>query len=260
MKNITIAALTMTTIAAIYIIAALAAILTTQGENLSYAHEYREHLKCVIRTIQIEAVEAVAVADELYAELGTVKAQAERYAIRYRRTMAELQLISRQNNFHKDVIALGNNGVTADLSDLRIPSGASEAQINTLLENTPIYGLGWYFLAAEREYGVNAIIMISIMRQESGIATTGSLWRQNNFAGITNGRGGWARFETPQDGIFALARLLGTHYLCYDGRFHRGVSLEAVNILYAPLSDPLNRGWAPGIRSHTVQFLERLEY
>ena len=259
MKNTAIAALTILLCAAIYLIAVFITFLAMQSENLQHAHDAREHLKCIVRAAQNELAHTAGTVAALSADLESATGRVEQYAAQYRAKAAELSEIYQSAEFLKEALALGANGVTADLSDLRVPSGASEAQINTLLEGTPLYTLGWYFLAAEREYGVNAIIMISIMRQESGIATTGSLWRQNNFAGISNGRGGWARFETPQDGIFALARLLGVHYLCYEGRFHRGVSLDAVNVLYAPLSDPLNHGWAPGIRSHTAQFLERLE-
>ena len=177
---------------------------------------------------------------------------------KYERATMLNQSLQFQLNTIRDVISISESSVVADLSDLRILSNASEAQLNILLQNTPLEGKGWYFLMAEREYGVNAIIMISIMRQESDLGRAGSLWRQNNFAGISNGRGGWASFETPKDGVFALARLLGVHYLCEEGRFHNGVSLEAVNVLYAPLSDYRNHGWASGIRSHTAQALDAL--
>ena len=209
---------------------------------------------------------AVEIQDELYNQVNDVTSLLTQaatlsnlYGSRYA-TVSELASVLQQDlELWHEVASLGQNGVIADLTDLTIPSNASESQLNMLLENTPLEGKGWYFLESEREYGVNAIIMIAIMQQESRLGLAGSLWRQNNFAGITNGRGGWASFATPRDGIFALARLLGTQYLTPDGRFYRGVSLEAVNILYAPLSDPLNSGWASGIRWHTNEALATLE-
>ena len=216
-----------------------------KGEMLAEAAETQERLYSQIYDVTV-----------LFAQAAT---QSNLYGSRYE-TVSELINVLQQHLvlWHK-VASIGQNGVVADLTDLRIPSNAAESQLNMLLENTPLEGKGWYFLESEREYGVNAIIMIAIMQQESQLGLAGSLWRQNNFAGITNGRGGWASFETPRDGIFALARLLGTQYLTPYGQFYRGVSLEAVNVLYAPLSDPLNSGWASGIRWHTNEALATLE-
>jgi hypothetical protein len=214
-----------------------------------------------------EALAVVAETQEtLYSQINDVtvlltqaSTQSNLYERRYAIASELVNVLQKDLELWHKVASIGQNGVVSDLTDLRITSNAAESQLNTLLENTPLEGKGWYFLESEREYGVNAIIMIAIMRQESQLGLAGSLWRHNNFAGLTNGRGGWASFATPRDGIFALARLLGTEYLTPDGQFYRGVSLDAVNILYAPLSDPRNGGWASGVRWHTNGALELLE-
>ena len=161
----------------------------------------------------------------------------------------------------KSASYLERNNIIANLDDLRIKSNATESQINILLANTPLEDAGWYFLEAERTYGVNAIIMIAIMRQESNLGRAGNLWRYNNFAGITDGRGGWARWDTKREGIFALARLLGLHYLCPNGRWYNGVSIEGVNVRYCLLPDGLTTDWdwSRHIRSHTAQFVYWME-
>ena len=216
-----------------------------QGEMLAAAEEIQEKLYSQV--------------DDATSLLTKASSLSTFYGSRYAAASELVSELQQDLELWHKVASIGQNGVVADLTDLTILSNASESQLNILLENTPLEGKGWYFLESEREYGVNAIIMIAIMQQESRLGLAGSLWRQNNFAGITNGRGGWASFATPRDGIFALARLLGTQYLTPDGRFYRGVSLEAVNVLYAPLSDPLNSGWASGIRWHTNEALATLE-
>ena len=194
-------------------------------------------------------------------ELAEMTERAEWYANRYEFAANEFEMIWHELNYLRAVLVIGYNNIVADLSDLRIPSNATEQQLNMLLENSPLRGYGWYFLAAERQYGVNAIFVISLMRQESALGRYQA--NRNNFAGITTGYPDparrWQSFDTVKDGIFAVFRLLGIEYLCYYGRFHMGVSLDAVNRLYAPLSDPLNHGWAPGIRSITRESLNRLE-
>ena len=245
----------------ILMVLASMAMLVIQGNSRLEVIEERDGLEERLLTAE-SALECLRFSLSAFeADLEVVTEQAEWYANRYEFAANEFEMIWHELNYLRAVLALGYNNIVADLNDLRIPSNATAQQLNMLLENSPLRGYGWYFLAAERQYGVNAIFVISLMRQESALGRYQA--NRNNFAGITTSSPDparrWQSFDTVQDGITAVFRLLGIEYLCYYGRFHMGVSLDAVNRLYAPLSDPLNHGWAPGIRSITRESLNRLE-
>ena len=141
----------------------------------------------------------------------------------------------------REAYHLADNVVTVDLQDLTVPSNISEWQMNLLLQGTGLCGTGWYFLEAERRFGVNAVVMAAIMRQESQLATEGWIAQFNNFAGLRAHPGtpnfdGWEVHLTRRDGIFALARRLADFYLHPDAIFYieeHGPSIAGVNIRYA---------------------------
>ena len=137
------------------------------------------------------------------------------------------------------------NSVVVDVNNLRVRSDATETQLNRLLYGSPMAGLGWEFLVAEREHEVNAIILIMIIRQESGLGRHNI--RPYNAAGIRQGSG-WRTFESFAECIMFLASLLDRQYLTEGGAFHNGLSLRDVNIRYCLTSEGLiDWGWSEAI-------------
>ena len=171
-------------------------------------------------------------------------------------------------------VLLPPNGIRVDIDDLTVLSGASEAQMNLLLEGTELHGAGWYFLEAERKHGVNAIIMAAIMWQESHLGSSGRLAQFNNFAGLTahpshpnepvtnRGVGLWEQWHTRREGVLALGYRLGNFYLHPGQRFYSetyGPSIIGVNQRYAVAvdGDP-SPTWGPAIIRHAQLFEERI--
>ena len=154
---------------------------------------------------------------------------------------------------------LGMTNVIVDTNNLRVRSNATESQINALLERTPVEGMGWEFLVAEREHNVNAIILVSIFRRETNLGAVGVGATHNNLGGVTDGMGGFRNFESLHDSIHHTASLLDTQYLSPSGRFYNGVSLRGVNSAYAVHSDgSTNWGWAEIIERFVAEYLYML--
>ena len=167
-------------------------------------------------------------------------------------------------------VFLPPNGVRVDIDDLTVLSGASESQMNIILEGTGLHGAGWYFLEAERHHGVNAIIMAAIMHQESNLGSLGRLAQHNNFAGLVAHlshpnepiEGRWEQWGTRREGIFALAYRLGNFYLHPGQRFYSetyGPSIMGVNQRYAlaPDGGP-SPTWGEAVIRHALLFEGRI--
>lgn len=63
---------------------------------------------------------------------------------------------------------------------------------------------------AAAEHGIDPVLMEAIIRHESAHATSSAARRKNNLAGIM-GRSGQRRYETKEDCVRDLARILGEY-------------------------------------------------
>jgi len=145
--------------------------------------------------------------------------------------------------FTIDKMLLESNNIIFDTNDIRIKANATEEQLNALLEGSPLEGLGWEILKAEKEYEVNAIALISIMKHESVLGRY--VGNNHNLGGLTRYDGGWMGFNSYEHCIDYMGWLLGTQYLSKEGRYYNGVSLTAVNKFYC--GDDI---WVKAVTSH----------
>jgi len=93
-------------------------------------------------------------------------------------------------------------------------------------------GSGEEFIRAERETGVNALVLASIAVHEAAWGDSQLAREKNNFFGWT-GRGGFDDFSTREESIMTTARTLQASYLSRAGSYYHGDNLEAINIRYA---------------------------
>lgn len=156
--------------------------------------------------------------------------------------------------FLQEILSAGYNSARVDFENLRVLSNATEEQLNQILQGSPLADHGWYFLEAERNYTVNALVLIGIIRKESALGRLPAA--PNNIAGIRSTAGGWASFESMVACINFLARLLDQRYLTTGAAFYNGVHIEGVNVRYAlnPGGAP-NWDWSSGIRSSVARDL-----
>lgn len=125
----------------------------------------------------------------------------------------------------------------------------------TVLRGTEMYPLGWVFHHIEDTYQMNGLFFVGLVALESGWNTSHHATVNNNLTGynIIDETSSFS-FATPQDSIFATAKLIYQDYLNPQGRYHNGVSIESINLNYCANSD-----WAEKINRIVYQLLNQLE-
>jgi len=110
-------------------------------------------------------------------------------------------------------------------------SGLNGAILNEKAQGTGMSGLGEAFMAAERNYGVNAGFLFSLAVIESGWGNSGMASQDNNLFGF-----GSKSFSSKEACIDYVAQFIGESYLSSNGKFFKGGTLSAVNTIYCPAS------------------------
>lgn len=118
--------------------------------------------------------------------------------------------------------------------NLRELSNMTSSMAEDLLRGK-LKGLGVYFIEAEEKYQVNAAFMIACSRLESANGSYRFMSRNNLFSlGAYDGNVNNAfSFKTKEDCINYFAELIDEQYLVVDGKYHNGISIWAVNKMYA---------------------------
>ena len=135
----------------------------------------------------------------------------------------------------EDALQLGHNNILLNLDDITIKSNAAEYQLNDLLQENWMRGLGWEFLKAEREYGVNAIALIVLTVLQTYVTEEGVEVRDT--LQDSSGQTDPLVFETYEDCINYFARILGEEYLNPNGQFFAGKSFVDVYTRFTGDSD-----------------------
>lgn len=134
------------------------------------------------------------------------------------------------------------------------PCGLTAEQLNKALVDTGLKGLGQMYLDAERNHGVNAVVLIAIHAHESGWGNSSLARSNNNLGGIKKRGGGWASFSSKGECISYSAKLLGENYLTPQGKFYNGTDLKSVNVKYCETSD-----WAGKVVDTINTILKRIK-
>jgi beta-N-acetylglucosaminidase len=119
-------------------------------------------------------------------------------------------------------------------NDVSNPSNISSKKLNELLSDTGLKGLGDSFVEAEKEYGVNAIFLTSLVAQESGWGTSNRAINHNNLSGYavyTDASKG-KFFTSKHESIMTTARLIRDDYMDADGRH----DIRSINEKYTPVN------------------------
>ena len=132
------------------------------------------------------------------------------------------------------------------------PSNVDSEGFYTLLGNTGLNDVAWTFAYAEEHYGINGLFLAGLVALESG-------WGNSVHARINFNLTGYNiksdsdvyRFESRADSVLATAKLLATHYLPADGKYHHGTSVWAINKNYCA-----NEDWGDKIVSIANKFLK----
>ncbi|GEM_PF-2965177 len=104
-------------------------------------------------------------------------------------------------------------------------------------------GTGSSFVNAEKEYGVNALVIASIAAHESGFGRSEIARDKNNLFGF--GAHYYApyrsahTFESIEAGTSYISSFIRSQYLSREGRYYNGNTLRSMNVHYAS-----DRDWA----------------
>jgi len=127
--------------------------------------------------------------------------------------------------------------------DLTTPSNLTIEQLEFALNSVPnnkLVGLGEFYIQAEKEFGINALFLVSLSALESGWGRSGLAIYKNNLFGFNandrNPYGDAKRFESKEKCILYVAEYIKEHYLTEGGKYHSGFTLKDVNKRYASSS------------------------
>lgn len=121
--------------------------------------------------------------------------------------------------------------------DLRTPANVTAYEIDCYFEGTGMANLGKYYIAAQEQYGVNAVFLFIKDLWESGWGSSDLAIKKNNLSGyeaydphpFENGR----TFSSKPECIRFVSEMLSKNYLADNGRYHKGYDLYAINEVYA---------------------------
>lgn len=144
--------------------------------------------------------------------------------------------------------------INAVYDDVRLPSGASAADIDAKLAGTGLEGLGQSFVDAENKYSVNAWFLTGLAIHESGYGSSKIASEKNNIFGFqaydASPYASAKTFNTKAEGVDAVAKYISEAYLTVGGSYYNGVSIDSIGKKYA--TDP---NWSNAVKKHMANLL-----
>lgn len=136
------------------------------------------------------------------------------------------------------------NNVGYNFYNLLQPSGITHSEMYSILADTGIQDVAWTIVQCEIDFGINAIVLASLIAEESGWGNSPRALYQNNLSGyaVFSDSSEGASFVSRDDSVVETARLLKYDYLTEGGQYHNGFSLSDVHTLYSA-----NPNWANNI-------------
>ena len=119
--------------------------------------------------------------------------------------------------------------------DVTAPSLVTAYEIDAILADTELAGLGRDFLEAEAASKVNAMFLLALAIHESDWGTSALAREKNNLFGFgaydSNPYHGAMVFASKEDCVKYVAQFLRDHYI--EGDYYRGTTIQSINQLYA---------------------------
>jgi len=204
----------------------------------------------IVRQERLEALEQAEEDAEAYLEqLREAREQLDEAAERLEALEEMLLNLHQMQQIAERSAAPSRSGrITLATMPLDMPSGYSAARFERVFAGTGLAGLGQAFYGAEKDNGINALVLAAICAHESGWGTSRLAREKNNLAGLGAydcSPGKAMCFDSREECVFYLARLL---------RDKPGDSLAEIGIWYA--SDPY---WAAKVAGCVRLILQRAE-
>jgi len=121
--------------------------------------------------------------------------------------------------------------------DMRKKSQLDEQKLTEYMKKFPsLSGIEQTLLELQEQYNINALLILAIIRLESGNGKSNIAQTRNNLGGFI----GWERsvrvfksFDSREECLIYMANLLSEHYLTDGGRFYSGYTLSAISKRYS---------------------------
>ena len=113
-------------------------------------------------------------------------------------------------------------------SSVKNPSGLTADQIDILLKDTKLYGIGDSVYQIEQQYGIDAYYTISVAVLESGHGRSNLATTKNNIFGLMLER----NFESFDDCVRYFGRLMNK----YENIYNVTMTTDGINTLYCTLN------------------------
>ena len=165
----------------------------------------------IVRQERLEALEQAEEDAEAYLEqLREAREQLDEAAERLEALEEMLLNLHQMQQIAERSAAPSRSGrITLATMPLDMPSGYSAARFERVFAGTGLAGLGQAFYGAEKDNGINALVLAAICAHESGWGTSRLAREKNNLAGLGAYRPGLGMtFESRGACIDYLARLL----------------------------------------------------
>lgn len=128
--------------------------------------------------------------------------------------------------------------------DVTAPSLVTAYEIDAVLADTELAGMGRAFLEAEAESKVNAMFLLALAIHESNWGTSSLAREKNNLFGFgaydSNPYHGAMVFSSKEECVKHVAQFLRDHYI--EGDYYRGTTIQSINEMYAS-----DRAWGEKI-------------
>ncbi len=192
----------------------------------------------------------VAVSDMLKEDVENVTTEIELMRDAAKEQRKKLRAIRKKK---KKVVQYVN--IIFDSKNIFLPSNVDKKSLNYALAGTGMESLAGAFLAAEEEYGVNAVALAGIAAHESAWGNSKRARVDNNLTGFgvysSSSRGINGRTKT--DNILATARCLATRYAEPGQPYFHGSGLLGVNKSYAASTT-----WASRVEDCSITIMKKI--
>ena len=125
--------------------------------------------------------------------------------------------------------------------DLTVRSGISKEDFKELLKNLRPDTTDFFYNNSDtiydlcKKYEINEIFFCGLIAAESGWKIASSHRNTNNFVSMMY-KGELIKYDTPEEGLEAAAKLLHDKYLTEGGSYYYGKTLSCVQTRYCPNS------------------------
>ena len=142
-----------------------------------------------------------------------------------------------------------------DPNDVTKPSNITENDAITMLKDTNLEHLAGTFVACEKDYGINAVFIMSIAIHESGWGNSPRARYDHNFTGygVYSSSAKGINSDRDEDNIRLTASKLMENYLSEDGKYYKGKRVCDVHETYCATGE-----WSKGVCSAAYRVMERL--